>query len=188
VIGESQLNIYIVGAGLSPRLKERIQAQIQSALRALPQWVFALLQSRLEKLDLSHASFIVEPGPEASSRGLGLGRLNDRRAVYLRPVLRGDEVDWPQERQYLVAKALAYLCAPSREEEPGFWQRWSVAVGESHLLQSAAAVDERWAEATSLDLLLEMFAVYALNPGHPRWRDWPAVRQFLDDWRGIMGC
>ncbi len=187
MIGQSELNVYIVGAeGLSPRLRQRLQAQIQSALRAFPQWVFLLLRGRLARLGLSHFPLIVELRLEGqgSSRALGLGRLEDKPAVQLRLVRRGQEVDWRQERRYLIAKAIAYLGAPSPEEEPGFWQRWWRALQEDRLAEAAAAVDERWAEASPLDLLLEMFAAYVLSPGHPRWQGWPAVRQFLDDWRG----
>jgi hypothetical protein len=186
MMGQSQIHVYIVaGEWLSPRLRERFQAEVQSALKAVPERAFMLLRSRLTTLGLSHFPFIVEPCAErgADSRVLSLGRLGDRPAVYLRPVLQGDGVDWRQERRWVVAKALAYLCLPDREEDPDFWRRWALAAEEDRLAESAVGIDRRWAEASPVDLLLEMFAAWALSPGHRRWQDWPAVRRFLEDWQ-----
>lgn len=185
MIGESQLNVYIVDAqSLSPRHKERLQAQVQQALQALPQWTFDLLRRRLAQLGLPNFPLIIQPQPEAAAnpKVLSLGSLGDKPMVYLMPVLRGDDIDWRQERRHLLAKALAYLAAPRAEDEP-FWQRWQEAIRQDGLAAMASQVDERWQGATSLDLLLEMFAAYALNPRHRRWGELPATRAFLEEWR-----
>ena len=39
------------------------------------------------------------------------------------------------------------------------------------------------AGASDLELLMEMAAAYALNPGHDRWSRLASVRGFLDAWR-----
>ena len=189
MIGESQLNVYIVGADkLGPRIKERIQAQVQSTLRAIPPWVFLLLRLRLLKLGLSNFPFIVEPQPvgEASPKALSVGSLGDKPAVYLMPVVREEEVEWRQDRRLLVAKALAYLCAPRQQDDEAFWQRWSQAVRRDGLGDLARDADQRWKGATPLDLLMEMFAAYALTPNHVRWQELAAVRQFLDAWKATV--
>lgn len=188
MIGESQLNVYIVGTdSLSPRQKERLQAQVQQALRALPQWVFNLLRRRLSQLGLPNFPLIIQPQLEAAanSKALSLGSLGDKPTVYLMPVLRGDDIDWRQERRHLLAKALAYLAAPPAGDNEPFWQRWQEAIGQDNLAAMASQLDERWQGATPLDLLLEMFAAYALNPRHRRWQELPAIRAFLEEWKGM---
>lgn len=186
MIGESQLNVYIVASDkLSRRLKERIQAQVQSTLRAIPQWVFLLLRRRLQKLDVPNLPLFVEPRPEgeANPQVLKVGRLGDKPAVYLLPLARGEDVDWRQDRKHLVTKALAYLCAPRPEEDGAFWRRWAQAMKQDKLAALAQDADRRWAGASPLDLLMEMFAAYALTPEHPRWQELAAVRRFLEGWK-----
>ena len=186
VIGESQLNVYIVGAdNLSPHHKERLQAQVQQALRAIPQWAFTLLRRRLIRLGLSSFPLIIQPQVEgaANPQALSVGSLGDKPAVCLMPVIRGDDIDWRQERRHLLAKALAYLAAPGPQEDEPFWQRWQEAIRQDGLAGMASQVDERWQAASSLDLLLEMFAAYVLNPRHRRWKDLPTTRAFLEGWK-----
>ena len=48
VLDESQLNVYVLDSNLSPRQKERLQAQVLTALRSLPPWMFGLLTRRLD--------------------------------------------------------------------------------------------------------------------------------------------
>ncbi len=186
MISDSQLNVYIVGVPqLSPRLKERLQAQVQSALRDLPPWIFTLLRLRLSKLGLRNFPLIVKPQlqGQADAEPLSVGYLGDKPAAYLSPLARGQEIDWRQERRHLLAKALAYLCAPRPAEDAPFWQRWRRAMEEDGLLQLAQDADPQWAKAQPLDLLMEMFAAHALSPEHPRWQELPAVRRFLDGWK-----
>ena len=187
-LGESQLNVYVVGDSLSPRQRERIQAQVQTALRALPAWCFDLLRARLAGTGARNFALVVEPQEVAGEAlPLSLGHLHGRPAAYLRPHLRGDALDWGQDRRYLLAKAAAHIAAPPRHEDRGFWDRWSRAVAGDDLRSKAAAAAEAWAGAGDADLLIEMFAAYALNPAHPRWADLPSVRAFFDKWREPLG-
>jgi hypothetical protein len=184
VLGESQLNVYILGADLTPRQRERIQAQVQAALRSLPPWAFQLVTERIETLGVRNLPLIVEPQTDdsASARVMSMGHIEGRPAVRLMPRLRQSNVDWGQDQRYLIAKAVAYLAAPAAADV-GFWSRWSDAVQSDQLGDQARSIEERWRGATDLDLLVEMFAAYALNPVHSHWSDLPSVKQFLDEWR-----
>ncbi len=185
MIGDSQLNIYIVGARLTPRQRQRLQAQLQTALRSLPDWCFALLRRRLAELGASHFTLAVEPRqPEdPDPKALSLGHIEGRPAAYLFPRLDGDSIDWRQDQRYLVARAVAYLATPPPEHDPSFWQRWADAVQRDDLRGKAAASSESWRDASDADLLYEMLAAYALSPGHRRWKELPAVQAFLEAWR-----
>lgn len=180
--GQSQLNVYIVGDSLTPRQRQRLQAQVQTALRSLPDWAFALLRRRLQELGLPNLPLIVEPGfsAEAGDQLMGLGEIEGRPAVRLMPRLRDEGVDWRQDQRYLVAKAVAYLAAPPASG--GFWTGWARAVHSDRLREKAREASERWTEASDLGLLMEMVAAYALNPQHQRWSDLPLVKAFLEEW------
>ncbi len=117
---------------------------------------------------------------------LSLGNIEGRPAAYLRPRLHGDHIDWGQDRRYLVAKA-AYIVAPSRDEDAGFYDRWADAIAADSLREVATAAAEASAGAKDRDLLIEMFAAYVLNPSHPRWAELPAVRGFLEGWKKGRG-
>ena len=181
---EPHLNIYVVGAGLTPRQRQRIQAQLQTALRSLPAWAFGLLRRRLQELGGTSLPLIVEPraDDEGGTQALGLGHIDGRPAARLMPRLREDGIDWRQDQRYLIAKALAYVAAPPASDGDS-WARWSRAVEADRLREKAKGVDAHWAEASDLSLLMEMFAAYALNPEDHRWSELPAVRAFLDGWR-----
>lgn len=183
--GESQLNVYIVGARLPPRLRQRLQAQLRTALRSLPEWPFDLLRRRLQALGASNFPLVVEPrGADATGeRALSLGDIEGRPAAYLLPRLRGEEIDWRQDLRYLLAKAIAFLAAPPAKHDPAFWRDWAAAVEADGLRDKAARAGEAWQSAGDLDLLLEMFAALALNPGHERWSALSAVQSFLERWR-----
>jgi len=184
VLGESQLNVYILGADLTSRQRERIQAQVQAALRSLPPWAFQLVSRRIEALGVRNLPLVIEPrtGGSVSSQVLSLGHIEERPAVRLMPRLRESGVDWGQNQRYLVAKAVAYLAAPEPLDAI-FWSRWSGAVQADQLRNKARSIAEQWQETTDLGLLVEMFAAYALNPAHTRWSGLPRVKQFLDEWR-----
>ena len=183
MLGESQLNVYILGSGLTPRQRQRLQAQIQTALRALPRWSLALLQRRLEELRIRSLPLIVEPRmpDDPSGQVLGFGQVESRPAVRLMPRVHGDEVDWEQDRRYVVAKAVAYLAAPG-SEDADFWSRWSAAVTGDELRAKARDAAEQWADATDGDLLIEMFAAYVRAPRHLRWAGMPAMKAFFEGW------
>jgi len=184
MLGESRLNVYILGDDLSPRQRERIQAQVQTALRAVPQWAFGLLTRRLEELGVRNLPLVVEPVREHSSetRALSFGHIEERPAVRLMPRVTGDAIEWGQDQRYLVLKAVAYMASPPPTES-SFWASWEAAVKADDLREQANASGERWRNATDLDLLIEMFAAYALNAEHTRWAEMPAVRTFFEGWR-----
>ena len=184
MLGDSQLNVYIVGDSLTPRHRQRIQAQLQTALRSLPDWAFGLLRRRLQELGAANLPLIVEPqaGPESGPQALGLGHIEGRPAVRLMPHLRADGIDWRQDLPYLLGKAVAYLAAPPVSDSD-FWDRWSRALEGDRLREKAGEVGEHWTDASDLSLLIEMFAAYALNPRHGRWSQLPSVRTFLKGWR-----
>ncbi len=185
MLNESQLNVYVVGEDLSPRQRERLQAQIESALRALPQWCFDVLRAELERSDARNFPLVIEPQlPDGDALPLSLSHIKDRPAAILRPRLDGDAIDWLQDRGYLVAKSVAHMAAPPRDADAAFWERWAEAVQVDGLRDKASAASEGWAGASDADLLIEMFAAYALNPTHARWAKLPAVRGFLEGWRG----
>lgn len=184
MLGHSQLNVYIVGASLTPRQRQRIQAQLQTALRRLPEWALALLRRRLQELGTASFPLIVEPqaGAESGPQALSLGDIEGRPAARLLPRLRADAVDWRQDLRYLLGKAVAYLAAPPASESD-FWAHWALAIDSDALRKKANTAGQHWASATNLDLLIEMFAAYALNPRHDRWSDLPSVKAFLEGWR-----
>jgi hypothetical protein len=184
VLGESRLNVYILGDRLSARQRERVQAQVQTALRAVPQWAFALLDRRLDELGVRNFPLIIEPVPadHSENRSLSFGDIESRPAVKLMPRMTAGNISWGQDRRYLVLKAVAYLASPAASDT-SFWGRWEQAVHADNLRSQVIESGELWKNASSLDLLVEMFAAYALNPGHARWADLPAVRTFLEEWR-----
>jgi hypothetical protein len=184
MLGESQLNVYILGADLTPRIRERLQAQVQTALRSLPAWTFRLLKRRIDELGVPNLPLIVEPVSSdiASASSLGLGQIEGRPAARLMPRVAADRIQWLQEPRYLVAKAIAYMAAP-RIESGGFWARWSQDIAADGLRGKAVQVNDEWAGETDLGLLVEMFAAYVVNPSHRRWETLPAIRTFLLDWR-----
>ena len=193
MLQDSQLNVYVVGDNLSSRQRVQLQAQIDSALRALPQWCLELIRAALARTGARSFPLVIEPQPPGGDAlPLSLGHIPDgpsgegRPAAYLRPRLEGDRIDWPQDRRYLVAKAAAYFAAPARDCDAAFWHRWAQAIAADGLREVAAAAAEAWAgawaDASDPDLLIEMFAAYALNPAHRRWSELPAVRGFLEGW------
>ncbi len=183
MLSDSQLNVYIVGDNLSPRQRVQLQAQLDSALRALPQWCLDLVRAALERSGARNFPVVVEPQPPGGDAlPLSLGHIEGRPAACLRPRLEGDRIEWPQDRRYLVAKAAAYVCAPPRDDAPYFWRRWAEVIAADALRDKATAAHEAWAGASDADLLIEMFAAYALSPGHERWQDLRAVRRFLEGW------
>ncbi len=183
MLSDSQLNVYVVGDNLSPRQRVQLQAQIDSALRALPQWCLDLIRAALALTGSRNFPIVVEPQPASGDAlPLSLGNIEGRPAAYLRPRLQGDRIDWLQDRRYLVAKAAAYFASPARDCEAAFWHRWSQAIAADALRDKATAAAQAWAGAADADLLIEMFAAYALNPAHPRWAELPAVRGFLEGW------
>ncbi len=184
---ESQLNVYIVGDNLSPRQRVQLQAQLDSALRALPQWCLDLVRAGLERSGARNFPLVIEPQPPGGDAlPLSLGHIEGRPAAYLRPRLEGDRIEWLQDRRYLVAKAAAYVCAPPRDDAPDFWQRWAEAIAADALRDKATAAHEAWAAASDRDLLIEMFAAYALNPSQRRWAELASVRAFLDGWGSLL--
>jgi hypothetical protein len=184
MLSDSQLNVYIVGDNLSPRQRVQLQAQLDSALRALPQWCLDLVRAALERTGARNFPLVIEPQPPGGDAlPLSLGHIEGRPSAYLRPRLEGDRIEWPQDRRFLVAKAAAYVCAPPRDEASDFWRRWAEAIAADALRDKAAAAHEAWAGASDPDLLIEMFAAYALSPDHERWAGLPSVRGFLDGWR-----
>jgi hypothetical protein len=185
MLQRSHLNVYVIGADLSPRQRVQLQAQLESALRALPRWCLDLIRARLEATGAASFPLVIQPQPpDGDALPLSLGHADGRPAAYLRPRVDGDRIDWLQDRRYLAVKAAAHIAAPSAGEDPGFWRRWAGAVRADRLRDHAAAANEAWAEASDRDLLIEMFAAYALNPSHRRWDELPSVRAFLEGWAG----
>ncbi len=183
MLSDSQLNVYIVGDNLSPRQRVQLQAQLDSALRALPQWCLDLVRAALEHSGARNFPLVVEPQPPGGDAlPLSLGHIEGRPAAYLRPRLEGDRIEWLQDRRYLVAKAAAYVCLPSPDDAPDFWQRWAVAVAADALRDKATAANEAWAAASDRDLLIEMFAASALRPAPARGSELPSIRGFLGEW------
>ncbi|MDO8616269.1 MAG: hypothetical protein Q7T33_11140 [Dehalococcoidia bacterium] len=184
MLGEPRLNIYILGSDLTAQQRQRVQAQVQTALRAIPGWAFQLLAGRMAELGVRNLPLMIEPRPARApgSQALSLGRIESRPAVRLTPRLAGAEVEWGQDARYLVAKAIAYLAAPE-STDTDFWSRWVEALEADRLREKALAVGAHWQDVTTLGLLIEMFAAYALEPQHRRWAGLPRVRAFLDDWR-----
>ncbi len=188
MLSDSHLNVYVIGADLSPRQRVQLQAQLDSALRSLPLWCLDLIRDRLAATGARNFPIVVEPQPASGDAlPLSLGHIEGRPAAYLRPRLHGDHIDWGQDRRYLVAKAAAYIVAPSRDEDAGFYDRWADAIAADSLREVVTAAAEASAGAKDRDLLIEMFAAYVLNPSHPRWAELPAVRGFLEGWKKGRG-
>jgi len=183
MLGESQLNVYVLSDRLTPRQRQRIQAQVQTALRSIPSWVFELLRARIDALGVQNLPFIVEPQVEASPHVLSLGMIESRPAVRLLPEMLTNEVEWGQDIRYLVAKAVAYMAAPPPADNQ-FWRRWSHAARRDELRQEAAAIDHAWRDESERGLLVEVAAAYIQHPDAHRWSTMPRVKSFLDDWRG----
>jgi hypothetical protein len=187
MLDESRLNVYVLGSKLSPRQRERIQAQVQTALRSLPPWVFDLVRRRIDALGVMNLPVLIEPQPAAKShRVLSLGSIESRPAVKLMPQLVVAEIDWGQDLRHLLAKAMAYIVAPD-ETAVDFWQGWRVAVRDDRLREKARKIAGEYDDETDLGLLIEMFAAYALKPAHRSWAGLPEVHAFLERWMATSG-
>jgi len=188
VLSESQLNVYILSDGLSPRLRERLQSQIGATLRSTPRWALERLSNRLDELGARNLPIIVEPHADEPGDGrcLSFGRIDGRPAVRLMPLVTGNEIRWGQDRRYLVARAVAYLAAPA-DDDAVFWQRWAEAIECDRLREAAAGAGNEWHASTHLGLFVEMCAAYQIKPDHARWRRLPAVRSFLEEWPATGG-
>lgn len=183
MLGEPRLNVCILDPEITTHLSERLQAQVEAALRSLPHWSYKLLTRRMEELGVAGVPLIVEPvhGPTAPQRPLSLGRIDDCPAARLFPHISGESIEWGQDRRYLAAKALAFMAAPA--PSAAFWQRWEDVIDRDRLRHKASNVNPEWAGESGLGLFLEMFAAYALNAAHERWSQLPAVHAFLQEWR-----
>lgn len=183
MLGESRLNVYILGDRLSASQRARIQAQVQTALQSVPQWALNLLDRKIAEVGVRNLPLIIEPLSEDSeeARSLSFGDLDGRPAAKLMPRLSADAIEWGQDRRYLVLKAVGYLASP-RTSDREFWARWAAAVETDGLRAAASDVDGAWGQATDLDLLVEMFAAFALDGGHQNWSQRPSIRTFLDGW------
>ncbi len=186
MLSESRLNVYILGAELTPRQRERIQSQVQTALRSLPAWAFGLLRGRIEEMGAQNLPLIIEPSAQRDNdrKVMSFGRIESRPAVRLMPRLLDEGVDWGHDHRYLLAKAVAYMATPAQESHGDFWSRWRQAVTSDRLPERARESDEHWENVGDLGLLVEMFAAYALDPVHQRWAEFPEVKAFLESWRG----
>jgi len=187
MLGESRLNVYVLGSNLSPRQRERIQAQVQTGLRSLPAWVFDFLRERMDALGVTSLPLIIQPQPASSPHPvLSLGRIESRPAVKLMPRLVVDKIDWGQALRPLLAKAIAYVIAPDQACDD-FWRRWRDAVRDDRLREKASAIAGEYEDETDLGLLIEMFAAYTLRPAHRRWSELPRVQAFVEQWRAAAG-
>jgi hypothetical protein len=187
LLDESRLNVYVLGSKLSRRQRERIQAQVRTALRSLPAWVFDLVRQRIDVLGVSNLPLVIEPQPPAKPhQALSLGRIESRPAVKLMPRLLGDEIAWGQDLRHLLAKGMAYIVTPD-EADADFWRLWQEAVRHDRLREQARAIAGEYEHETDLDLLIEMFAAYALKPAHRTWAGLPEVGAFLERWRATAG-
>jgi len=184
MVNESRINVYIRSTRLAPRQRERIQAQLQSALRLMPAWALALVDRRVFELGAHNLAIEVVPvfDGDTGTQVLSLGISDGKPAARLMPRVRGDHIDWGQNHRALIAKAVGYLMSPNRTNVK-FWDRWSEVVEQDKLRVAAEGQASRWKEATDTDLLLEMFAAYALNPTHGRWSAFPQTKRFLEEWR-----
>jgi len=185
--GESRLNVYVLGPKLSPRQRERFQAQVQTALRSLPGSVFDLLRQRIDALGVMNLPLLIEPQPAPNAhRVLSLGRIESRPAVKLMPRLVADEIDWGQDLPHLLAKAIAYVIAPDQDSQD-FWRCWRDVLHNDRLREKVRAIAGEYEDETDLGLLIEMFAAYALRPAHRHWAELPEVQAFFEDWRANAG-
>lgn len=182
MLGDSRLNVYIQAAELSPRLRQRIQVQLETAFRAIPPWALGMLSARLDELGLRSALLMVEPMEGSSeARAMSCGEVDGRPAVRILPRVRGEVIEWGQDKRYLLAKAIGYLASP--EPASTFWAHWHSAIETDALRHKALVEAGAWNVATDMDLFLEMFAAYALTPRHSRWRQFPAVLASLEAMR-----
>lgn len=181
MLGESRLNVYVLDADITPRLRERIQAQVETAIRGLPSWTFGLLTDRMNERGVSAMTLVVEPAGATPVRPLSLGEIEGRPAACLRPNVSDNAIDWGQDARYLVAKAIGYLACPPPDGL--FWSNWTAAVEADGLRARAAASSAAWEDETDMGLLIEMFAAFALRDGDDRWSELPAIHNFLRDWR-----
>ena len=187
MLDESRLNVYVLGSKLSPRQRERIQAQVQTALRSLPKWAFDLVRRRIDALGVMNLPLLIEPQPPAKPhQALSLGRIDSRPAVKLMPQLVADEIVWGQDLRHLLAKGMAYIVAPAATAVD-FWQGWRVAVRDDRLREKTSIIADQYEDETDLGLLIEMFAAYALKPAHRSWAGLPEVQAFLERWRATAG-
>jgi len=187
MLGESRLNVYVLGSNLSPRQRERIQAQVQTGLRSLPAWMFDLLRQRIDALAVANLPLLIEPQLSSDThRVLSLGRIESRPAAKLTPRVDGGQIEWGQDLPQLLAKAIAYVVAPEKSSDD-FWRLWRDAVRDDRLREKASDLAGEYEDETDLGLLLEMFAAYALKPAHERWAELTAVRAFFDEWRAGAG-
>lgn len=185
MLGEPRLNVYVLDSEISPRLRERIQAQVQTAIRSLPSWTFSLLTERMTGLGVTGLTLLVDPTkPAEPALPLSLGDIEGRPAALLRPRVSGNRIEWGQETRYLIAKAVGYLTAPPSDAP--FWVRWAEAVESDGLRATAAQSSAGWQDETDLGLLIEMFAAYAVRNGDNRWTQLPAIHSFLREWRGEL--
>jgi hypothetical protein len=169
--GDSRLNVSILDADISPRLRERLQAQVQTAIRSLPRWPFALLRDRMSELSVTGLQLIVEPVHSTEpSHPLGLGEIEGRPAARLRPRVTAGKIEWGQDLRYLVAKALGYLLLHSQERLSG---SAGPAIQRDGLRAKASRSSAAWEDETDMGLFLEMFAAYALRDGHAHWSTCP---------------
>ncbi len=182
MLGESRLNVYLLDAEINPRLRERLQAQVQTAIRDMPPWTFSVLANRLRELGVTGLPLVIEPvSSTRSTLPLGLGEIEGRPAARLRPAVTETAVAWGQDLRYLVAKALGYLAAPSADLP--FWERWGAAIESDSLRRRAARSSAAWHDETDLGLFIEMFAALVLKNAHVRWAELPAIHALLRELR-----
>ena len=182
MLGESRLNVYVLDTEITPRIRERLQAQVQTAIRSLPRWTFSLLANRMSEIGVSALPLVIEPvRSKGMARPLSLGEIDGRPAARLRPAVAGEVIEWVQEPRYLVAKAVGYLAAPAAESS--FWAGWAAAIEQDSLRGRAGESAAAWQNETDLGLFVEMFAALALKNGHAHWAELPAVHAMLRELR-----
>lgn len=182
MLGESRLNVYVLDAEISPRQRERLQAQVQTAIRSLPRWTFSVLTNRMDEIGVSGLPLVIEPvRATGSPLPLSLGEIEGRPASRLRPTVAGENIEWGQDPRYLVAKAVGYLAAPAAESS--FWAGWAAAIEQDSLRGRAGESAAAWHDETDLGLFVEMFAASALRNGHFRWAELPAIHAMLRELR-----
>jgi hypothetical protein len=182
MLGESRLNVYVLDTEISPRQRERLQAQVQTAIRSLPCWTFSVLTNRMDEIGVSGLPLVIEPvRATASPLPLSLGEIEGRPAARLRPTVAGETIEWGQDARSLVAKAVGYLAAPAAESS--FWAGWAAAMEQDSLRGRARESAAAWYDETDLGLFVEMFAASALRDGHFRWAELPAIHAMLRELR-----
>jgi hypothetical protein len=184
MLNDSRLNVYIQAAELSSRLRQRIQAQVETALRSVPGWAFDLMARRMDESGFRNAALIVEPVLPGADRCISFGNIDGRPAVRLLPKLASERIEWGQDMRLLVAKAVAYLMSPPADAQ--FWDVWQRAIDSDALRAKTRELHDAWADATDLELFLEMLAAYLVNAEHSRWKKLPATFSCLNAWRGCV--